>query len=610
MNIDLNASVDLFEDSIDSFNNYDDEIIFENGHPNYSERVEGYSENDKMEIDSKYEDEVTVEHIGNREICSNKNNSVIMVNDTSLIEVESSDSESDITDSNHHEKQKKVAEAESNQSEKKFSSSVDALMNTDNTTTEICDFVCPFCEIKETSLYRIELHVATKHQDAQISIVNDACSDVFFCPLCDLCVKSEKDLDQHLKIYHSDEDGINFSCPLCSFTSLTEENLACHVKTHNKDSTFYAVSQIENSSVTSNSECPMCAEKFSDSDLLASHVESHFVNEQLPGPSQSKTQVVKKTSSSNLSSQSTRDTQVQKGKGKGVYDKQNDKLMEQAVMRGEMTVAEWHEAKSKTGRVGKIDDGQTRVSGLIQKVHDLFRMQSRPGQSVLLCSPTDHFSGAYGDKGWGCGYRNCQMLMSCLVQNSKFAKLLNPSGGTEIPSVPKIQEMIETAWRLGFDPAGCEQLGGRLCNTRTWIGATEIVVLLSSQRIRCHLADFHQPSAPDGSHPRLFEWITRYFEEEESWKPPLYLQHQGHSRTVVGIERDKGVVKLLLFDPGTPKEVTQAIANNPFSWKQMRTFRRTQAAFKNPQYQIVAVTGVLSDAELEASKVVKSERVI
>ena len=34
-------------------------------------------------------------------------------------------------------------------------------------------------------------------------------------------------------------------------------------------------------------------------------------------------------------------------------------------------------------------------------------------------------------------------------------------------------------------------------------------------------------------------------------KMPLYLQHQGHSRTIVGVERTKaGDLNLLLFDPG------------------------------------------------------------
>lgn len=57
-------------------------------------------------------------------------------------------------------------------------------------------------------------------------------------------------------------------------------------------------------------------------------------------------------------------------------------------------------------------------------------------------------------------------------------------GRFSIPAISKLQELIETAWRQGFDAAGCEQLGGRLVSTRKWIGATEVVTFLASFKIR------------------------------------------------------------------------------------------------------------------------------
>lgn len=74
---------------------------------------------------------------------------------------------------------------------------------------------------------------------------------------------------------------------------------------------------------------------------------------------------------------------------------------------------------------------------------------------------------------------------------------------------------------------GSEQLGCKLYNTRKWIGATEVVTLLSSLRINCQLIDFHRPTTPDGKHPELFNWVLRYFEQQKQ-QPPLYLQHQGN----------------------------------------------------------------------------------
>lgn len=87
--------------------------------------------------------------------------------------------------------------------------------------------------------------------------------------------------------------------------------------------------------------------------------------------------------------------------------------------------------------------------------------------------------------------------------------------------------MAEAAWAQGFDVQGSEQLGCKLYNTRKWIGATEIVTVLSWLRINCQLIDFHRATSPDGRHHELFNWVLKYFEEGRDHISPLYLQHQG-----------------------------------------------------------------------------------
>jgi zinc finger-containing ubiquitin peptidase 1 len=120
-----------------------------------------------------------------------------------------------------------------------------------------------------------------------------------------------------------------------------------------------------------------------------------------------------------------------------------------------------------------------------------------------------------------------------------------------MPSISRLQRLVEAAWAQGFDvqvscrlatkkihkthnsglgfslEKGSEQLGFKLYNTRKWIGATEVVTILSWLRINCQLVDFHKPTSYDGKHPELFEWVLRYFEEPKMHTPPLYLQHQG-----------------------------------------------------------------------------------
>jgi len=57
-------------------------------------------------------------------------------------------------------------------------------------------------------------------------------------------------------------------------------------------------------------------------------------------------------------------------------------------------------------------------------------------------------------------------------------------GRSLMPSVYRLQQLIEHAWSAGFDEAGSRQLGGRLVGTRKWIGATEIYALLSFLGVR------------------------------------------------------------------------------------------------------------------------------
>lgn len=123
--------------------------------------------------------------------------------------------------------------------------------------------------------------------------------------------------------------------------------------------------------------------------------------------------------------------------------------------------------------------------------------------------------------------------VSQIPQNTTYNEALYSAWGnqgpsrTAMPSISRLQKMVEAAWAQGFDVQGSEQLGCKLHNTRKWIGATEVVTVLSWLRINCQLIDFHRPTSTDGRHPDLFGWVQRYFEDPAVHTPPLYLQHQG-----------------------------------------------------------------------------------
>ena len=54
-----------------------------------------------------------------------------------------------------------------------------------------------------------------------------------------------------------------------------------------------------------------------------------------------------------------------------------------------------------------------------------------------------------------------------------------------MPSITKIQQLIENAWRNGFDLQGKAQLGGCLKATAKWIGASDVCAMFSALRVRC-----------------------------------------------------------------------------------------------------------------------------
>ncbi|KAM5165953.1 zinc finger-containing ubiquitin peptidase 1-like isoform 2-T3 [Callospermophilus lateralis] len=196
------------------------------------------------------------------------------------------------------------------------------------------------------------------------------------------------------------------------------------------------------------------------------------------------------------------------------------------------------------------------------------------------------------------------------------------TSGMSVPCIPKIQSMIEDAWKEGFDPHGASQLNNKLQGTKAWIGACEVYTLLTSLRVKCRIIDFHKSTGPSGTHPRLFEWILNYYSSEREgnskvvWtsKPPIYLQHQGHSRTIVGIEERKNrTLCLLIFDPGCPSREMQKLLQQDIEASSLKQLRKFVGNLKHKQYQIVAVEGTLSSEEKvarrQASQVFTAEKI-
>ncbi|KAH6918798.1 peptidase family C78-domain-containing protein [Coprinopsis sp. MPI-PUGE-AT-0042] len=194
-------------------------------------------------------------------------------------------------------------------------------------------------------------------------------------------------------------------------------------------------------------------------------------------------------------------------------------------------------------------------------------------KAALCYSEAVYIQHELWDTGWGCGYRNFLMACACLMahplQPMYFPLLDTPTP----PSIRNLQAWIEDAWNRGFDPEGREQLK-KLVGSRKWIGTSDLYTAFSSRGIPAELVDFTDAKDPQV----VIKWIVDYFTPPNLGQPtyrnafeqlkgaipvistdklPVILQHNGHSRSIVGYEILKdGTINLLTFDSGAslPKE--------------------------------------------------------
>ncbi|KAM9006028.1 zinc finger-containing ubiquitin peptidase 1 [Sarcophilus harrisii] len=441
---------------------------------------------------------------------------------------------------------------------------------------------------------------------------------------------------QENRLNQSDLTEINESlssipeCPFCGKLEACNENLETHVKkkhanlldtpAEGQDQPFF--------------ECPICGLICTNYQILHEHIDLHLEEGHFEGINKGSNdlelahQLQKEEDRQGMSERSRQEKEefqkLQRQYGldnSGGYKQQQLRNMEIEVHRGRMQPIEFHKRKADLleSLAFGIDDGKTRTSGIIEALYRHYQNEAREMRRVWLSTGVDHFYSSLGDKGWGCGYRNFQMLLSSLLQNDSYKDCLKDMS---IPCIPKIQSMIEDAWKEGFDPQGASQLNNRLQGTRAWIGACEIYSLLTSLRLKCRIIDFHKPTGPLGTHPRLFDWILNYYSSGReggpkvvcSSKPPIYLQHQGHSRTIIGIEERKNrTLCLLIFDPGCPSWEMQKLLKQDIEGTSLKQLWRFVGNLKHKQYQIVAVEGVLSPEEkiarMKASQIFTAERI-
>jgi lipid A disaccharide synthetase len=126
------------------------------------------------------------------------------------------------------------------------------------------------------------------------------------------------------------------------------------------------------------------------------------------------------------------------------------------------------------------------------------------------------------------------------------------------------------------------------------------------------LVDIQLPKTSSGSiSSLLFKFVREYFESETisgRFVHPIYLQHQGHSRTIAGIEMNTNDKEnLIIFDPGTRhtqiEHILSSINSNPQHnyrdhEKLLKLCRRSPPHFnKKKEYQLLLIRGAMESHE-------------
>jgi len=203
-------------------------------------------------------------------------------------------------------------------------------------------------------------------------------------------------------------------------------------------------------------------------------------------------------------------------------------------------------------------------------------------------------------------------IFSCILYVFFIIILSPPLDGIvfeadKTPGIGELQTVLERAWHRGFDPAGAAQLDHEIKNTEKWIGATEVTTILRSLGFRSEITDFRRPTTEEGTHPLLFETIINYFNSPSPFgdrHPPVFLQFQGHSMTIIGYEEVEDRLNLLIYDPGSTPEKCRATLDKG----ELRLFRHSLRSLRKPQYQIVQVIGLfVNEREQEQSKLLDSK---
>ncbi|XP_073106215.1 uncharacterized protein [Elaeis guineensis] len=128
--------------------------------------------------------------------------------------------------------------------------------------------------------------------------------------------------------------------------------------------------------------------------------------------------------------------------------------------------------------------------GLMALLRRCLELESENSRSIVS-GHIDHYQSIESeDAGWGCGWRNIQMLSSHLLTQRQEARDVLFAGSGFVPDIPSLQRWLEIAWERGFDTFGSKSFDHKIYGSKKWIGTTECATLFRSFGLRARIVDF------------------------------------------------------------------------------------------------------------------------
>ncbi|EAW12468.1 C78 family peptidase [Aspergillus clavatus NRRL 1] len=260
------------------------------------------------------------------------------------------------------------------------------------------------------------------------------------------------------------------------------------------------------------------------------------------------------------------------------------KLLEQGAHKGQSNTIN---SDGTLSRRETIENEATNVIPVLARL-----CQQDPSvKRAFLCNPKTRQITKMAREGSFCGYRNIQMLISYIQESHGPAHEQFPT----LPTILQLQDMIEDAWDMGFNSVGRAETGG-IRGTRKYIGTPEAQAVFLSLGVLCEAESIGEAKELR-AHDALYAAVAAYFRQTWSLNedekvvtthlPPIYLQHQGHSLTIIGFEiRDNGSANLLVFDPMSkiPPAVRSpskpSVMTSPDHAKILKAYRRGSSYFQ------------------------------